>query len=198
LFGSRGFRRGGTAQFDGAQLVGIGQLVQILQTEFLEEDRRGLVQQRTAWLLGATGDTDQFTFQQGGHNAVHSHTAHGFNIRAGNGLAIGDDGKRLDRRLAHARDLGAVEKLFDPDGVLGSSANLKTFGDFLHHQATAASHIIGVEISQRLPDFLFLERMKWLRLRSRRTSGRILEHRLDSFDEERFFRRKKQRLNDQL
>lgn len=198
MFGSRGFRRGSAAQLDGAQLVGIGQLVQILQTEFLEEDRRGLVEQRAARLFGATSDADQFTLQQGGHNAVHGHTAHGFDVRAGNGLAIGDDGERLDRRLAHARDLGAIEKLFDPDGVLGPGANLKTFGDFLHHQAAATRRVISVEIGQRLPDLLFLERMKWLRLRSRRTSGRILEHRLDSFDEKRFFRRKKQRLNDQL
>ena len=66
------FRR----RLESAQLIGVGKLVEAFQAEELEEERSCLVEERTAGLLRAARDADDFALEEGGDDAIDGHAAY--------------------------------------------------------------------------------------------------------------------------
>ncbi len=130
LGGMRNFR-----WLEPAQFIGIGKLVEALQTEQLKEQRRGLVKQRASRLLGTTGNANDFSLQQRGQHTIDRHSAHRLNFRAANRLAISDDRQRLQAGLAQARGLGRIKETIGPDRVLRTGFKLVTARHSLNHEA---------------------------------------------------------------
>ncbi len=72
------------------------------QTEDLQEVRRRAVQHRPAGLFGAAHDLDEAALEQGAEHLAAGDTTDGLDLRAHDGLAVGDDRQRFQRRLAEA------------------------------------------------------------------------------------------------
>ena len=58
----------------------------------------GFVEQRPARNFGAARNLDEAAIEQRLHYAIHCNAANGFDIGARDGLAVGDDGERLESR----------------------------------------------------------------------------------------------------
>jgi len=69
----RGFGCGG---LEPPEFVGVGEFVEILEAEELEEERGGLVEERAARLLGAAADADDLALEERGHDAVDGDAAY--------------------------------------------------------------------------------------------------------------------------
>lgn len=102
-------------------------------------------------MLGAARDVNHFAFQQRGKHAVHGHAAHRFDLRAPDGLTVGDDGQRFQRGLAEPRRLGLIQKLVGPDRELGPGLQHVASSDSLRHQTGT----IGGQASVQLLDGSF-------------------------------------------
>ena len=85
-------------QMPRAQFLDVRQLVEIPQTEVIEEEFGRLVKQRTPGNFGAPGNFHEAAFHQRLQNAVDGNTAHRFNVRARDRLAISNDRERFERR----------------------------------------------------------------------------------------------------
>src|SRR5271163_1858673 len=57
-------------RLEAAELLGVGELVEVLEAEELEEERGGLVEERAAGLLAAAGDGDDLALEERGDDAV--------------------------------------------------------------------------------------------------------------------------------
>ena len=75
----------------GAQFLRVGQLIEIAQTEMLEEKLSRFVKERPAWDLSATGDFYESTLHQALQDAVHRDTANGLDIGSRDRLPIRND-----------------------------------------------------------------------------------------------------------
>ena len=81
------------------QLVGGGEFVQPLQPEVLEEKLRGAVEPWPAGGLGLAANFDEFALDERLHDAIDGDATNLLDFRAGNRLAVGDDGESLQRGM---------------------------------------------------------------------------------------------------
>src|SRR5207253_7965756 len=106
------------------QFFDIGQFLQIAQTEVIEKKLRGLVQQRPSRNFRSTANFDEPAFHQCLQNPIDGDAADGLDIRAGDRLAIGDDGERFECGRGQARRFRHWEKLAHPIGIRGIGREL--------------------------------------------------------------------------
>lgn len=99
-------------------------------------------------MLGTARNANDLAFQQSSQHTIDRHTANRFNLGPANRLAIRDDGKSLQRRLAEALGLRLIEELVRPDRIFGPGLQLITTGNPLNHEARA----IGFELLAQLLD----------------------------------------------
>ena len=90
---------GGQFQLDAPQFVGGGEFLQSLQAEMLEEKQGGAVEAGSAGGVGLAAHLDQLALDEGLHDAVDGDAANLLHLRAGDRLAVGDDGQGLERRV---------------------------------------------------------------------------------------------------
>ena len=140
--GDRGF---GSSNGHLTQFLSIGQFLQPAQAEVFEKHLGGAVGLRPAGAIGAPDHFGQLALHQRPDHTVHGDAADFLHLRAGNGLAIGDDGQGFKSRLGEAR--GAVldaDQGAYPRSVLRLSDKLPGTGHA--HEAMAAVkrvHFLG-------------------------------------------------------
>lgn len=179
-----------------AEFTGVRQLFEILEAEEFEEKRGRLVKKGASGLLGTTGDPDNLAFQQGGNHAIDGDAAHRFHLGPADGLTVGDDGQRFERRLAEAGGLGLIEQAVGPDGEFRAGLELVTSSDALHHQAGALGLVAGAEL---LHGFLDLRQGGFFeghRLRRLGELGRLVHGVREGLGIQGSIRGKKQRFDD--
>ena len=101
-------------QIASPQFFCVWQLVEIAQTEVIEEKLCRFVKERSPRDFGASGDFHQTALHQRLQHAIDVHAAHRFYVRPRNRLAIRNDRQCLQRRRAQSRRLRRREKLPDP------------------------------------------------------------------------------------
>src|SRR5688572_1015854 len=129
-FGSRGLRQVGRCLPQrNRQLIGARQLLQVAQSEVLQEERRRAVQQRTTETFRAPDDIDESALVQRLEHATDVDAANVLDLRASDGLPIRDERQGLQRGgrqpLRTRGELGALDRF----RVLGARENLPAAPD---------------------------------------------------------------------
>src|SRR2546425_12070818 len=99
---SFGFVDWGGAPEGDRQLLEPRQILQVLQSENLQERWRGAVEQRPPETLAARDDFDQTALDQLVHHGVGIDAADFIDLEASHRLPIGDDRERFERRRRQA------------------------------------------------------------------------------------------------
>src|SRR5262245_65244418 len=99
------------------------------QRKMLEEDGRRAIQQRATETLPPSDDVDEAAFVHRFQNAADVHPSDLFDVGTADGLAVRDDGKRLERGRRQASRPGRELRAFDGLGVLGPCEDLPAAAD---------------------------------------------------------------------
>ena len=94
-----GHRRLGFGDGHLAQLLRVGQLLQPAQPKVLQKTLRRAISLRTPRRIGASNNLDEFAVHERPNDAIDGHAANFLHLRARDGLTIGNDGQRLQRRF---------------------------------------------------------------------------------------------------
>ena len=183
---------------DAAQLIGGGQFFQAAQAEIFEEQRRGAVSHRPADDFRARRPARPVRVRRKRlHDAIHRDAADLLDFRAGDRLAISDDGQRFQRRLRESAAAGH----FCRPSALSQGANsgwrdeLPATGHANQPIAAAAACMFLFQLLQRGDDVLdvgLLESLDGLRIVAshaalRRARRAVLSaHRLLGGEQNRF------------
>ena len=99
---------------------------------------------------------DQSALEQGLHHAIHGHAANLLDLRPRDGLAVGDDGQRLQCRLGKPRRPGTVaHQRLDPGGKLRQGHELPRAGHTHQPKRSRGGFMLAGQLLQRGGDGLF-------------------------------------------
>ena len=114
---------------------------------------RSVVRNRPPPVSGSVPDLDdQPAREQGAHDAVDVDPADRRHPRPGDRLPVGDDGERLQRRLAEPAALAVPEELLDDLGVRRPGVDAHAAGDLAQLDAGVALVVGLAQRRQRLLD----------------------------------------------
>jgi hypothetical protein len=119
---------------DFSEFGGVGEVVEIFEAKVLHEELGGLVEEGAAGDFGAASDADEVAVEEGLHDAIDGDAADGFDVGAGDGLAVGDDGEGFHGRGAEAGLAVLGEELAEPGGEVRLGDELpagSAFADFV-------------------------------------------------------------------
>ena len=81
------------------ELLGFRHVREALEAEMLQEQGRGAVDDGPAHDVPPPEDADEAALEQGMQHAAAIHASYLLDLRFGNGLLVGKDGQRFERRL---------------------------------------------------------------------------------------------------
>ena len=135
------------------ELLHAGQLVYIVQTEAQQEILAGFVLHGPSDDLLASGGGDEFAIEQRAQDAGRLDAANVGDLRAGDGLLVGDDGKGLkggkretNRRLETFGE-GAHHVM-----MLGLGGHAESARDLTNLDATLFAGVVGYKLDQNFAD----------------------------------------------
>src|SRR4051794_2521003 len=129
------------------------QLIDTVQAEFLQEQRRRPVEERTAVRLAATF-FDQAPRQQGTHHAVTVDTPDRRDARAGGRLLVRDHGQRLQRGLGQPDLLAVEDELLHVRCEVTPRVQPPASGGAAQFESASLPVVVGDEFFQYGPDLV--------------------------------------------
>ncbi len=137
-------RRGGVGlgEFYFAEFGGVGEVIDAVDSEVLEEGIGGLVEEGAAGEFGAAADADEVAVEEFLDHAVAGDAADGFDGGFGDGLAVGDDGEGFHGGAGESFRFSAGEELSDEVSEFGFGVDFPALGAFEDGEGT-----VGVGVS---------------------------------------------------
>src|SRR5688500_8797756 len=140
--------RSGGAEGD-RELVGPRQLLEMAESELLEEDRRRAVQKWAANAFGATGDLDQAAVMERLEHTANRDAPDLLDLCAPDRLPIGDECQRLEcggrESMGPCRELRALDRF----GVLGAGEDLPATTDLDQLDPVAVVVVVLPQLGDR-------------------------------------------------
>jgi len=133
------------------------EILERFEAEALHELFRGAVEQRPAGGIGAADDPGQAPLHEHAQDLVALHAADVLHAGAGNGLLVGDDGQRLERRLGEPGAAFGPPRGHHPGPVLGPSQHLIAVGDLFDLECPALFVVLGTQLRDEFADLAHVE-----------------------------------------
>src|SRR5262249_40878187 len=136
----------------GCDLLQVAQTRQLLErrkSKHLEKSARGRVEHGTAWDLAVARYAHEVSLQQAPKHRPCVHTAHVFDLCAGEGLLVGHDRQGLERRAGEPQRAAWVQRT-DVFGEIRTGAQLPSAGHLGDLEAPALLGVLGVEFPDEL------------------------------------------------
>src|SRR3989442_9326527 len=147
------FGPGGRGRPEGArQLFEPRQLVQLPESQDLQELRRGAVQQRAAQSLAARHDLHETALDQLVDHGARIDAPDLVHLEPAHRLAVGDGGERLEGRRGEAARAQRELRAVDRSGVLARRQELPPLRDLYKFLAVTSSRVRLPHLAQRRPD----------------------------------------------
>src|SRR5262249_31928338 len=141
----------GRAQVGNHQLaVHARQVADVAQTKGDEELARRLVEERPTGCVLAAGHADEPSFEQVVEHGVGAHAAYGVELGLRQGLLVGDDRQRLQRRPRQPYTRAGASQTDQPRRQLGARDHPVTAAHLHDRQAAWLGLVAGHELADQI------------------------------------------------